>query len=153
MKKFIAIPDGPPTYTAQQRRWSVRGGRPVTYSDNKAKAVKLSLQAYLDRHAPRTPFQGPIALTIVYVFPYRKSEKKSTIASGTYVPKDTRPDTDNLMKLLQDVMSGHYYEDDAQIVDLHAVKVWGPTPGIYLEITPAHIAGIIKKIQRMEETS
>lgn len=153
MKKFIPIQGGPPTYTAQQRRWSVRGGRPVTYSDNKAKVVKASLQAYLDHYAPQKPYTGPLSMTIVYVFPYRKAEKKSIVASGTYVPKDTRPDTDNLLKLTQDVMSGHYYEDDAQIVDLHAVKVWGPTPGIYLEITPVHITGVIKKIQRMEEVS
>lgn len=135
MRIWIPIEAGPPTYTAQQRRWTTRGGKPVTYPDKRAKRTRAALTAMLAPYAPRTPMTGPVRMSVSLVYPYRRSEKKSVIKEAKRIPKVTRPDTDNLVKLLQDVMTQcGYWMDDNQVYDLHPVKYWGPEPGIEINI-------------------
>ena len=136
MKVYLPIPGGPPRYTAQQRRWAIRDGKPVTYPDSRALRVRAELQRLFAPYAPQKPMTGPIKLDIRLVYPYRTTEKKQTIEAGTEIPKTTRPDTDNCLKLVQDIMmTAGYYVDDSQIYDLHAIKIWGPNPGIVIDIT------------------
>ena len=135
MKIWIPIAGGPPTYTAQQRRWSVRSGRPITYPDKRAKATREELTRLLSPHAPKEPMTGAVKLAVSLVYPYRKSEKKTVTEAAQRIPKVTRPDVDNTLKLLQDVMTAlGYWIDDAQITDLHATKYWGAEPGIEVNI-------------------
>ena len=135
MKLFLPITGGPPTYTAQQRRWTIRNGKPMTYPDRRAKRTRAELQSLLAPHAPQAPMTGPILLDIKLIYPYRKNEKKQVVKAGTEIPKTTRPDTDNSIKLIQDVMTATgYYIDDSQVYDLHATKWCGPIPGIAIDI-------------------
>lgn len=137
MRIWIDIPDGPPTWTAQQRRWSVRGGKPVTYPDKRAKATKEMLTALLAPHAPKTPYSGPVRLDVSLVYPYRKTEKRKVTEAAQMIPKVTRPDVDNQLKLLQDCMTNlGFWTDDSIITDLHASKYWGANPGIEIIVEP-----------------
>lgn len=47
----------------------------------------------------------------------------------------SKPDTDNLQKMLKDCMTalGFWY-DDAQVVEEHIGKYWSDTPGIWVKI-------------------
>ena len=131
---WIDLPAGPPTYTAQQRRWTIRNGKPCTYPDSRAVKAKADMAALLKPWVPDTPIQGPVSLTVTLVWPYRKADHAAA-AEGTMIPKITRPDADNLLKLLQDTMTTlGYWGDDAQITDLHVCKFWGPRPGIGINI-------------------
>jgi hypothetical protein len=61
------------------------------------------------------------------------------------IPCDTRPDCDNLCKILFDAMTRlGFWGDDSQIADLRFVKCWGDTAGIGVmadEISDATEAG------------
>lgn len=46
----------------------------------------------------------------------------------------TRPDIDNYTKLVLDALNQYLFEDDSQIVELHATKAYG-TPRIEIEIS------------------
>lgn len=49
--------------------------------------------------------------------------------------KDTRPDTDNLQKLLKDCMTAcGYWRDDAQVASEISEKFWATLPGIYIKV-------------------
>ncbi len=49
--------------------------------------------------------------------------------------KTSRPDTDNLQKLLKDVMTDlGYWKDDAQVASEITEKFWAKIPGIYIAI-------------------
>jgi Holliday junction resolvase RusA-like endonuclease len=51
--------------------------------------------------------------------------------NGEY--KTTRPDTDNLQKMLKDVMTKlGYWSDDALVVSEITEKFWATIPGIYI---------------------
>jgi Holliday junction resolvase RusA-like endonuclease len=49
--------------------------------------------------------------------------------------KITKPDTDNLDKMLKDVMTEvGFWKDDAQVASEIIEKFWADVPGIYVEI-------------------
>jgi len=51
--------------------------------------------------------------------------------------KYTKPDTDNLIKLLKDVMSKHgFWHNDAQVASEITEKFWASTPGIFISVEP-----------------
>lgn len=46
------------------------------------------------------------------------------------------PDCDKLARSVLDAMTGILYNDDAQVVELHAFKVYSETPGAFIIVTP-----------------
>ena len=95
------------------------------------------LSLLLRPHRPRQPLTGPLSLALKIVHPWLKSESKTTIAKGIPIPKDTKPDADNMSKGIQDVMSDlGFWQDDSQVCDLHVQKFWGARPGIEFSIKP-----------------
>ena len=53
--------------------------------------------------------------------------------NGTY--RITKPDTDNLQKLLKDCMTRvGFWEDDALVASEIVEKFWSQVPGIYIRI-------------------
>lgn len=84
--------------------------------------------AHLGHHIPNKKYTGPVRLIVKWLFPMTKTSKH-----GQY--KHTRPDTDNLQKLLKDCMSDvGFWEDDALVVSEIVEKFWAEVPGIYIKI-------------------
>lgn len=80
--------------------------------------------------APEAPLDGPLSLDLVFHMPKPKSAKRNKYWC------DKRPDLDNLVKAIKDVLKGLLYRDDSQIVSLKADKAYSPSPGVYIEILP-----------------
>lgn len=120
----------PPTCTAQMKKVAVINGRPIFYDTPAIKNAKKLLCAELLKNKPSSPIEGPVALTVVWFFPKGKSHK-----NGEW--RITRPDTDNLEKLLKDCMTKcGFWKDDAQVVIELCMKMWSDEPyGIYVEVT------------------
>lgn len=58
-------------------------------------------------------------------------------AQKVFLAHYTRPDTDNLQKLLKDVLTGlGFWKDDALVAVEHVDKRWADRPGIYIKIEP-----------------
>lgn len=127
MKFFLEIE--PPTATAQMKKVSIINGRPVFYEPSSVKEAKRLLLRSLIRHAPKSPLTGPLALHAVWLYPAGKSHR-----AGTW--RVTRPDTDNIEKLLKDCMTKcGFWKDDAQVVKEIVEKRWSDDPtGIEIEI-------------------
>ena len=68
-----------------------------------------------------------------------KVDLKFYITRPPSVPKKrlypiTRPDIDNYTKLVLDALNQYLFEDDSQIVELHAMKAYGQ-PRIEIDVT------------------
>lgn len=128
MNFFIAIK--PPTATAQEKQVRVVSGRPIFYDPAPVKEAKQLLVGHLMKHRPDKPIDGAVALTTLWLFPKGKAHK-----NGEW--RITKPDTDNLQKLLKDCMTKcGFWKDDAQVVRETVEKRWSDDPtGIYIEIT------------------
>ncbi len=127
MNFFMAM--NPPTVTAQMKKVRVVGGKPIFYDPPQVKEARQSLEGYLDKHKPDEPLEGPISLNVLWLFPRGKRHK-----NGEW--RITKPDTDNLEKLLKDCMTATgYWKDDAQVVRETVEKRWSDEPcGIYIEV-------------------
>lgn len=122
------MPMNPPTTTHQQKQVTVRNGKPVFYEPEDLKAARSKISAHLSKHIPNQKYTSAIRLITKWCFPLSGDRK-----DGQY--KHTRPDTDNLQKLLKDCMTNvGYWEDDALVVSEIIEKFWAKIPGIYIKI-------------------
>ena len=126
MKFFMAM--NPPTATHQQKQVRVVKGKPRFYEPENVVNAREKLKAHLAKHRPAAKLDGPIQLVTKWLFPITAKH-----LNGQY--KTTRPDTDNLQKLLKDVMTDlGFWNDDAQVASEIAEKFWAEKTGIYIEI-------------------
>ena len=122
---FVAII--PPTVTHQEKKVSVIKGKPVFYEPSNLKDARLILMSHLARFVPVKIYIGGVRLIVIWCFP-RKNHR-----DGEY--KITKPDTDNLQKLLKDVMTKlGYWADDNLVASEIVEKFWAEKPGIYIRI-------------------
>ena len=125
----------PPTATAQQKGERVVGGYKHHYKKKNVAQAEAILRDALLPYVPEEPITDkPIYFGAIWEFPYPKSAKKHE--PGKFRQKFTRPDTDNLNKLLKDVMTDMgFWKDDALISVEFIEKVYSDEPGILIIIT------------------
>ena len=117
----------PPTVTHQEKQVHVVKGKPVFYEPADLKAARQKLMGHLAGHRPAQPFDQGVRLMVKWCFP------KGKHADGEY--RITKPDTDNLQKLLKDCMTAcGFWKDDALVAAEMAEKFWAEIPGIYVRI-------------------
>lgn len=126
MKFFLNLV--PPTATSQEHKVRVFHGKPMFYDPPKVKEARTLLRLHLRRFKPQAPLVGPLELRALWLFPRGRHK------SGQW--RDTKPDTDNLQKLLKDCMTAEsFWNDDAQVVREVVEKKWSDKPcGIEIEV-------------------
>ena len=120
----------PPRTTAQMQKVAIVGGRPRFYKPSNVQKAKDTLIKHLRPFRPKEPIMGPIELHVVWLFPRGRHKHNEW--------KITKPDTDNLEKLLKDCMTElGFWHDDAQVVKETCEKRWSDEPtGIHIEYDP-----------------
>ena len=137
MTHTFFCPCEPPRATAQQKGVCVSAGRPVFYTKRKVQRTQSLYWSLFIGHRPPCPFNGPLRVTVVLTFPWRKSETKAVRARG-WVPMPVKPDFDNLSKTPFDTLSKlSFWCDDGQVFDGRVVKGWGDRPGVRVTIEEA----------------
>lgn len=126
MKVSFFLPMIPPTVTHQEKQIHVVGGKPIPYEPPRLAAARKKFEAHLWQHLPERPLCGPVRLMVKWCFPVTGKH-----TDGQW--KDTRPDTDNLQKLLKDCMTKvGFWKDDAQVASEIIEKFWAACPGLYI---------------------
>jgi Holliday junction resolvase RusA-like endonuclease len=69
-----------------------------------------------------------------YEYPKKLSQEKRLLADLEMLYKSTRPDLDNLAKLVLDAMNGLIYFDDGQVCKLVCEKRYSKQEGIELKV-------------------
>lgn len=134
----------PPTATAQERKTNTRNIRPVFYDPENVLYAKQLLTLWMRQHRPARPLSGPVLLVVHWMYRAR-SHRPDTW-------RDTRPDTDNLQKMLKDILTRErFWRDDAQVVADFSLKSWAKVPGIHLQAVelgsrPSEMAGVIRAL-------
>lgn len=121
------VPMKLPTITAQEQKIGVRNGKPYKYDPPELKSARVLFRDQLRKFAPPEPITGPVRLHTVWL--YRSDAHKA----GEW--KTSKPDTDNSLKLLKDVMTGlRFWKDDAQVCSELTDKLWADVPGLYVSV-------------------
>ncbi len=121
----IILEMDPPRTTAQEQKIAVVNGKPIIYKPHKLKTAREELLMRLKIEKLKTGFytEKPVYLAVQWYFHGGKHKE--------FEWKATRPDTDNLNKMLKDCMTeAGFWRDDAQVVSEHIYKYWTPGPGI-----------------------
>lgn len=110
----------------------------VVYTPDKTKnyeeTVKWCYQ--MAAHGARFPDNEPLSMLVVAYRPIPKSasaKKKSLMRAGAERPI-TKPDWDNVGKIVSDALNGIAYRDDSQIVDARVVKRYSDNPMVKVSV-------------------
>lgn len=126
MTEFF-LPMIPPTTTHQEKQIRMVKGRPVVYEPANLRAARAKLRDHLAAHRPEVPMTGGVRLLVKWCFPRGRHR------DGEY--RITKPDTDNLQKLLKDCMTAvGFWRDDALVASEIVEKFWAEVPGIFIRI-------------------
>lgn len=102
--------------------------------NSNAMATKQLFYMLLKKYVPKEPLTGAVELNVKWNYSYRKSEPKKN-KEKDFIYCDKRPDCDNLLKLLQDVLTDmHFWNDDGQVAKLSFEKKWCKTPSVEIRI-------------------
>lgn len=92
------------------------------------KEAESCWEAHLARHKPQNPFCGAIRVKMVLSFTTDKRHPHGT-------PHASKPDADNLEKVIFDVMARlGFFTDDSHIADHQTTKAWADPAGIYVKM-------------------
>ena len=115
-----------PTITHQEKQVHVVKGKPLFYEPEKLKVWRSKLIGLCLPYV-REPMDGAVQLITKWIYPLGEHRE------GEY--KITKPDTDNMIKLLKDCMTKcGFWKDDAQVASEITEKFYGSKVGIYIRI-------------------
>ena len=115
MKIVIDTPFDIPGSTPQQRK---TGGGKSTHPTQGLRYARAAWRALVEPYRPAKPMAGAVGL-LVFLSYHTDDRKKQ----GEY--KTTRPDGDNLLKIIKDAMTkAGFWKDDNQVADEHIVRLW-----------------------------
>lgn len=122
------MPMKPPTVTHQEHKVTIKSGKPIFYDTPEMKIAKAKLRDSLVSHIPDEPFDSGVRLMVKWLFPITSNHN-----DGEY--KLSKPDTDNLQKMLKDIMTDlGFWKDDALVASEIIEKFYADTPGIFIVI-------------------
>ncbi len=94
-----------PSSTPQQRKLGSKGTHPT----EGLRYARAAWQALLEKHRPTKPMEGPIRLNVTLLYHVKRK-------TPFFAPKTTRPDGDNLLKIIKDAATrAGWWFDDAQV--------------------------------------
>ena len=111
---------------ALKRHRVAKNGRMYDPSYKDKKQIWLQIAKF----KPKQPLVGDIMLKVIFTIEYpkkfyRTGKFKHLLKDNIPEYVSVRPDLDNYLKLLLDVMNKGFYVDDSQVVKLQAEKVYG----------------------------
>lgn len=122
------IPMKLPTATHQEKKWTVRKGKPYSYEPPAVQDARQKFTAYFSKFIPERKLKGPLVLTTQWIYLTDKKHPPKTW-------KATKPDTDNLVKLPKDVLTAlRFWGDDGQVASETIQKFYDTIPGLHVRI-------------------
>lgn len=100
--------------------------------------IKQGFQWQIKSQFREEPLTIPLAVDLVFFMPIPTSLsgiKKRQMANGV-IPHMVKPDLDNLVKFTLDCLNLIAYEDDKQISELRAKKIYSNKPGTLIRLFP-----------------
>lgn len=131
----VAVPQSRP-------RFSTHGGIPHAYEPEKSRNYKELIRKYADigiKNSLKNPifFSGYVSIHIIEhrAIPKNCSKIVRKKALERSLLPATRPDLDNIIKIVLDALNNFLWDDDKQIVSIEAQKFFAESPGLEITVT------------------
>jgi Holliday junction resolvase RusA-like endonuclease len=124
MKKYSFVIETKPI-PKERPFFSMINAKPVIFTPKKTREFEQFVCFTAKQYAPKDPLEGSINIEIKFFFSPPKKLTRRNHNSFEGVPKNSRPDLDNLIKsILDGLNSSGFWKDDSQITRLVAEKLW-----------------------------
>lgn len=105
-----------------------RNGKLFIGKSDKLKAAEQCWTLMLKRHAPKEPIKGAVRIRVVFNFKAKGKHKPGD-------PHTNKPDSDNLIKTVFDVLATlGYFTNDAHVAYYETAKVYSDCEGVYIKM-------------------
>ena len=123
-----------PMRPVPQKRHRHCAGGTRTYDPSAAE--KAAFLALVREQGPVPMFDGALRATMRFTYKRPKSHLRAggLLRKGAPEAHVSRPDVDNLAKVVLDALQGVCYKDDSQIVHLEVTKAYGDEDSVYLTL-------------------
>ena len=113
----------PQAWKRPERNWKTG----AIYTAEQDRVWRESVWGQAMAYRPEKPWEGPVELSLTFIFPVPESWPKwrKKLACGR--PAQNRKDLSNLLKAIEDALTGLFWHDDRQIAMLDVSK-WYPEP-------------------------
>lgn len=135
------VPCVPPTVNHQRKQIvrfrSRRTGRLTRGLADRPQLVlaKMELRRLLLPFRPAMPVPAPVRLEITWVWPWPSRTTKTARAAGR-AWHESKPDTSNVLKTLEDqLVALGFLDDDAGIAAHNLRKCWGTETGLWIRLS------------------
>jgi Holliday junction resolvase RusA-like endonuclease len=132
---------GEPTPKARPRFRIIGKGkaqRVMTYNTAETVQAEKKVSCYFLKHHPGfRPLEAEplrVSVTAIHSIPKSWTKKRKQECITVMQPKITRPDGDNILKLVTDALNGVAYKDDGLITEMNIKKFYGSEPMTIVEI-------------------
>lgn len=125
MKSFKVFIRQAPTQQGSLRILKNKAGKMFVgkMSNSKASQWKRDFIAMISQYKPSVPYDFPLEITIGFEYDYLK--KHTAIERKQILPKNTRPDLDNLEKMVLDALvEAGFMTDDSLVAIKHSHKIF-----------------------------
>ena len=137
------IIDGPAVGKGRPRASSI-GGKARLYTPKQTRDYETHIKALA--HAAmfgKAPADGPLQaeIWIMVAPPSSMSKKKQRMAMEGDLLPTSKPDVDNVSKIVLDALNGIAYLDDKQVTDLIVRRRYAPKDSVLVIISPTFKGG------------
>ena len=108
-----------------------------TYTPEKTKDYEnLVRTTFISSYPKAIPLEDAVRVEVVAYFaiPKSYSKKKKEECLYGHIQVQSKPDADNVSKIILDSLNGYAYIDDKQVVELHVIKMWSNEPRVEVYI-------------------
>lgn len=135
MKNIIVYIEPSPTQQSALRILKNKAGKMFVgkMASSKASKWKKEFIEKVSKHKPDKPYDFPLCVEITFEYPFLKKHKGET----DVLPKTTRPDLDNLEKMVLDgLVDAGFMVDDSLVCTKQSHKLFSTTgPRISIDIS------------------
>jgi len=134
----IVIPGKP--IAKKRPRFARRGKYVCTYNDQEKEEERIKL--HIIGQSKGKKFKGPVAVSILFLMPRPKNHfgtgrNKDKLKETAPFFCATKPDIDNLEKMVFDCINQLLWTDDARVVESHCTKIYSDKPMTIIDIWQA----------------
>jgi Holliday junction resolvase RusA-like endonuclease len=113
------------------------GNGKVRFTPKKQRGAMADLKLFAaNAMRGREPFRGPLAAFMAFTWPMPASWPKRRREAPESRWRTSRPDADNLCKLVLDSLNGIVFTDDAIVAHVAISKLYGPSASTSITINP-----------------
>lgn len=117
-------------------RFGTAGGQPRAFTDPKTRSAEAWVRSRAADAWAGAPLAGPVTLqmSIGVAVPASWSKRKRADALSGAIWPTSKPDLDNVLKLVGDALNGIVWQDDKQIVRAEVVRRYVEAPQTVLTV-------------------